>query len=443
MPNDLVSPSRRDVLAGFGSLAGASVLSWRGAAGAATSAAIALRLAPAEAALRGPAERSPVWDFVGPALPRLTEGDVADVTVTNDLPVPVVLTWRGCGGGPEAEPLLAREPLPPGRSSTIPLQFHQSGTALCDARLLGDGQPGVLPACGLVVGERRPPAVDADHLVAVADWRIRPDGTLAAPGTPATDATTVFTANGTTALDVPVQRHARLRFRFINCCHRTAIALKLENHDVRVVAIDGRPAAPFVARDGQLMLAPGTRIDALVDATGQPGTTASLWLHDGISPRPLGRLLYAAGDPLRPAALPPPSPLADDGQPQHLALASAQRVELDVNAEPGSGVTGWQRPAAFVRSNAPAFRARRGRTVVLALTNHAATPVTFHLHGHHVRWLDRLDDGWKPFWLDTLLLPAGQSIRVAFLAEHTGAWLLEAMGTDWAAPRLVHWYAVD
>ena len=67
----------------------------------------------------------------------------------------------------------------------------------------------------------------------------------------------------------------------------------------------------------------------------------------------------------------------------------------------------------------------------------------FHLHGHHFRLLDRLDDGWKPFWLDTLAIEAGQTQRIAFAAEYAGRWLMESMETDWAAPRLVRWYGVE
>ena len=81
--------------------------------------------------------------------------------------------------------------------------------------------------------------------------------------------------------------------------------------------------------------------------------------------------------------------------------------------------------------------------MVLALTNRASIPAVFHLHGHHFRLLDRLDDGWKPFWLDTLLIDAGQTQRIAFAAQHAGRWLLESMASDWAAPRLVRWYSVE
>ena len=81
--------------------------------------------------------------------------------------------------------------------------------------------------------------------------------------------------------------------------------------------------------------------------------------------------------------------------------------------------------------------------MVLALTNRSDAPSVFHLHGHHFRLLDRLDDGWKPFWLDTLALEPGQTQRIAFAAEHAGHWLIESVATDWAAPRFVRWYAVD
>ena len=85
-------------------------------------------------------------------------------------------------------------------------------------------------------------------------------------------------------------------------------------------------------------------------------------------------------------------------------------------------------PANFATSAAPAFRARAGRTVVLALTNRGDIATVFHLHGHHFRLLDRLDDGWKPFWLDTLAIEAGQTQRIAFAAEHAGRWLMEIDG---------------
>ena len=80
---------------------------------------------------------------------------------------------------------------------------------------------------------------------------------------------------------------------------------------------------------------------------------------------------------------------------------------------------------------------------MLALDNRTDVAHAVHLHGHHFRLLDRLDDGWKPFWLDTLAFEAGQTQRIAFAANNVGRWLMEAFVADWAAPRQVRWYGVD
>jgi FtsP/CotA-like multicopper oxidase with cupredoxin domain len=103
----------------------------------------------------------------------------------------------------------------------------------------------------------------------------------------------------------------------------------------------------------------------------------------------------------------------------------------------------WVTPGSFASSAAPAFRTKAGRTVVLALSNRGDLSEVFHLHGHHFRLLDRLDDGWKPFWLDTLAIEPGQTQRIALSAEYAGHWLMETMATDWAAPRLLRFYIVD
>jgi FtsP/CotA-like multicopper oxidase with cupredoxin domain len=125
--------------------------------------------------------------------------------------------------------------------------------------------------------------------------------------------------------------------------------------------------------------------------------------------------------------------------PSQLDLKNALRFDVAL----GGPRTDWATPATFAVTAPPAFRAKVGRTVVLALTNRAGIATVFHLHGHHFRLLDRLDDGWKPFWLDTLAVEPLQTQRIAFSAEHAGRWLIEATATDWAAPRLVRWYSVE
>ena len=397
-------------------------------------------------ALRPGEPDTPIWSLqdTKPSLgPRFKRGDTLQVTLGNELPVPTVLNWRGIEGVPAAEALATRPPLAPGATESLTIPLRHAGTLLGDFRLLGDGQARPSRALPLIVGESEPVAVDRDEVFLIEDWHLRPDGAAITPGTDPKDTVPIYTVNGRTALDVPVRTNERLRLRFINGFQRNVIAIKIEKYEVRVMALDGQPSEPFLARNGTLVLAPGTRVDAFVDATAPPGSTSSLLLHDGKGARPIARLVTADVSPIRDAPLPATPPLPSNGLPAHLDLKNASRVDLTLGARTLSGPQAdWVTPASFVNSAAPAFRTRAGRTVVLALTNRADIPAVFHLHGHHFRLLDRLDDGWKPFWLDTLAIDAGQTQRIAFAAENTGRWLMESVATDWAAPRLVRWYNV-
>ena len=333
---------------------------------------------------------------------------------------------------PPAQPLLAR-PLASGGKDSFAVALRHAGTFICDLRLLGDGHARPLPARAMVVSENEPIAADRDEVFLIEDWRLRPDGSAIAPGTDAKDVMAHYTVNGRPAPDVSIRANERLRLRIINGCQRNVIALKIEDHPLLVVAIDGQPAEPFPARDGQLVLAPGTRIDVFIDAVRPPGSISSIVLHDGKEPRPIARLVTSGDAPLRNALLPAAVALPSNALPPQLELRNALRFELTLGVAGGSQPD-WIRPANRTTAIAPAFRAKPGRVVVLALTNRAAIPTVFHLHGHHFRLLDRLDDGWKPFWLDTLAVESGQTQRIAFAAEYAGHWLMESMATDWAAP---------
>jgi FtsP/CotA-like multicopper oxidase with cupredoxin domain len=399
--------------------------------------ALMLQAKAAAIALRPGQPDTPIWSLQGPAPDpalRFRRGEELDITVRNELAVPAALDWRGLDGVATAEPLTSRAPLAPGGSDTIQLPLRHAGTFLCDAALLGDGQVRPVRGFPLIVTESEPVAVDHDEVLLVEEWRLRPDGNAIAPGIDPKGTVPLYTLNGQTSFELSATGNERLRLRFINGSQRTVLAIKLENHDVRVMAVDGEPCEPFLARNGAVVLAPGSRADAFVDTR----TTSSILLHDGKQAHPIGTLAISGYTHRRVALLPAP-PLPSNGLPLQLDLKAALRVDLTLGGQQGD----WVAPASFAGSAAPAFRAKAGRVVVLALTNRGQLPAVFHLHGHHFRLLDRLDDGWKPFWLDTLSIDAGQTHRIAFAAEYAGRWLLETMAVDWAAPRLVRWYSIE
>jgi FtsP/CotA-like multicopper oxidase with cupredoxin domain len=386
--------------------------------------------------LRAGGAETPVWMLASPDL-RFRRGDNLKVEFANDLKVHVGLDWRGIGGVPAIETLIGRRLLAPAGWESVRIPLHHAGTFLCDMSLLATEN--ALPARGqpMVVAETEPVSVDRDEVLLVEEWRLRVDGTAVVPGADPAEASVSYTLNGKPSVDVSARSNERLRLRFINGSRRSVIALKLEHADVTVMAIDSRPAEPFPARNGAMVLAPGARIDAFVDVTAPPGSNLKILLHDGKQARTIGFVIVSRDPPARPAPLPPPTPLPSNGLPAQLDLKNALRAELVLNGPD------WIVTPNLANSPKPVFRTKAGRIVVLALTNRADTATVFRLHGHHFRLLDRLDDGWKPFWLDTLAIEPGQTQRIAFAAEHAGQWLIESTAADWAAQRFVRWYAVE
>ncbi len=440
MAERILRLNRRALISGLGAAVLAPAMP--GIAATPRHASLVLQAKDGIIALRPGAPETPIWSFQEPTPEpafRFRRGDELEITVRNDLPVPTLLNWHGLDGVPAAEPLAARPPLSARDSETQVIPLRHAGTSLCDLRLLGDARARPLPACAVVVEESEAVLVDRDQVFLIEDWRLRPDGTAIAPGTDPKDATPLYTVNRRAILDVQARGRERLRFRFINGCQRNVIALKIEDYEVRVMALDGQPSEPFPARNGALVLSPGGRADAFVDVTMPPGSASKILLHDGTAAHPIGQLLVSGEPPIRAGDLSPALPLPSNGLPGQLELKNAQRFDVAL----GGRQAEWVMPANFDNSSPPVFRAKAGRTVVLTLTNRGELPEVFHLHGHHFRLLDRLDDGWKPFWLDTLAIESGQTQRIAFAAEFAGRWLIETMATDWAAPRLVRWYNVE
>jgi len=440
MADRIFGLDRRELMAGLGAAVLGPVLP--GIAATEGRRSLSLQARAGSLALRPGAPETPIWSLQSPpqdARFRFRRGEELEISLQNELPIPVALNWHGMDGIPAAAPLAARPPLPAGATEKLAIPLHQAGTLMCDLRLLGDGQARPSGALGVIVGESEAPTVDRDELFLIEDWRLRPDGTAIAPGIDAKDTTAIYTINGLATLYIAMRIHERLRLRFINGCQRNVIAIKMEEQEVRVMALDGQPSEPFRARNGALVLALGGRVDAFIDASAPAGSTSAILLHDGQQARPIARLVTSGEPALRDAPLAAAPPLPSNGLPSRLDLKNALRLELTL----GGAQSGWVAAADFEAAAAPAFRTRAGRIVVLALANRAGIATVFHLQGHHFRVLDRLDDGWKPFWLDTLAIEPGQTQRIAFAAEYAGHWLMENVATDWAAPRLVRWYSVE
>lgn len=283
----------------------------------------------------------------------------------------------------------------PGAKGTFPLRPSDAGTFWYRAWPRRANAPNRGLYGFLVVEESESVDVDRDVPLALDEWT-PPSGPR------------VVRANAQPEATVAVRAGERVRLRLLNAAPDRYMPLRLDGQNVWVMALDGQPAEPFAARDGRIGLAPGGRADLFVDAR-EPGASISLLL-DGPEPAPLARIVSRDEPPAKRRA-DPPRPLPANPLPQRIDFRAALRPEIQLDASTGSG--------------SPAFSIRRGRPAVLALSNGLPIPAAVHIHGQAVRLLDQLDDGWKPFWLDTLIVAPDRTERVAFIPEVPGRWPIE------------------
>jgi FtsP/CotA-like multicopper oxidase with cupredoxin domain len=402
-------------------------------------------------------------------------GEEVRVRLVNELPEATVIHWHGLRlpNAMDGVPHLTQAPIEPGQSFDYRFTANDAGTFwyhshLYSSEQLERGLYGVL-----IVDEPESVDVDRDVTLVLDDWRLTQDGAIDEKTFrsfhDAAHAGRIgghVTVNSAPSLDIPVKANERMRLRLVNSANARLFALRLAQHDVRVMAVDGQPAEPFLARDGRITLAPGSRADIFVDATLAPGASAPILVEDLRRQETLlARLSYEAAGAARPARRPDAKPLPANPLPERIDFRNAFRLDIPVEGgamsdlmrrgmtgqgaeTPGHGIDPRARiwtMAGFASSghHGPAlFAVRRGRAVMISFMNRTAFPHAMHLHGHHFRLLDRLDDGWRPFWLDTVLIEPQQTVRIAFVADNPGKWMIHCHMLEHMETGMAAWFEV-
>ena len=79
---------------------------------------------------------------------------------------------------------------------------------------------------------------------------------------------------------------------------------------------------------------------------------------------------------------------------------------------------------------------------MFALANKTAVVQAMRLWGHVARLLHSMDDGWEPYWRDTILIQPGRSAHVAFVADNPGKWPFESAIPEHRAAGVGTWFQV-
>ena len=79
---------------------------------------------------------------------------------------------------------------------------------------------------------------------------------------------------------------------------------------------------------------------------------------------------------------------------------------------------------------------------VVAITNRSSWSQVITTHGHVFRVLHALDDGWEPFFLDTVIVPENRTVRIALIADNPGKWLIRSAILEHMESGVLTWFEV-
>lgn len=439
--------TRRAVLAGAGAVA--AVLSHPETARSQPAGLLIAR--PAVARLRGPdAAGSSVLTYggsvPGPVL-AARQGEAFAIQFRNGMPDPSSLIWHGlridnhrAGYGDMGGP-----GIPPGATADLSFVPPDAGLFLYRPWHPRHGQRQFMQGMAglLAVEGAGPPVADRDEVLLIQDWRIAEDGRLfAGDDEPPAGLVSHLTVNGRPDLVVEGRGNERLRLRLANGTTNRLIQITIGGREPWLVALDGQPSEVFPLTEGRLLLAPCQRADLVVDLPAEPLVSVPVTVANLAGASLSGRLAAGTAAPVRPAPLPPPKALPANPIPQAMEFRGAVRAELPVAVTAAGALTfaGRQDREA---AEQPAFRASSGAVVVMTLPNRSGRFQCVHVHGHHARLLDALDDGWKPYFLGTAVLAPDATTRLAFVADRPGRWPVELQPINDDAAALMAWFEVD
>lgn len=458
-------PTRRAALAGLGA---ATTLALAGRAGAQAEAPLrTVVAAPGKARLRpAPAGETEIWTLdgtsPGPAL-RIKLGETLRLKLENRTERPLALHWHGLRGAAAMDGVggFSQQPVAPGESFEYRLTPTEPGTILYRPLVIaGASEPAGRGLSGiLVVEEAEPLKVDRDLPILVSDWLLGDDHVIQPFVADAPESAAAgrlgswLTVNGGSPPQrITVAPGSRVRLRLANACNARIMRLRFDGVKATVVAVDGQPTDSFEPVRAQLPFAPGTRYDLIVDMPEEAGATAIVMALIG-SGVPLVRLVTEGTRkpaPTVPAALKPnPSlPAAvrmQDATRPVLVIEGGARITPDLKLDLAG--LDLARPwlvngGVGATDGKPLFSVKRGTPIVMAIDNRTAFIQPIHVHGHAFRLLHPLDDGWEPYFLDTVQIPEGKRLHIAFIAENPGRWLVSSTVLERFDRGLWTWFEV-
>lgn len=377
-----------------------------------------------------------------PGMPIIVnKGDTVSITGINNLPNATNIHWHGLvvpndQDGPG-------KTLKPGKRFSYSFKVNESGTYWYHSHyrpVLDQVDKGLYAP--FIVKAPEDDLYSGDHVLVLDDWYLDANGNrLQGTSRGAMERFgNIETVNGKTgsAIEPLVLRKGELhKLRFINASTAAVHTINISGHKFRVTHTDGHPLVEPYETD-TITLSPGERIDVEVAAVGEEGKSyvikserSELGINIPVN--------YQAGQvsTVLSPFVPPQSrniPGIDNRAPDFtLDLNSVMDMtSMSMPAtEPGAmdNMMRWTINGKSYPDTDP-IKVKLGQVVKMRLWNKDVTTAEkmdhpIHIHG---TWFQIVSlNGRKPereIWKDTVNVPAGEYVDIAFTMTNPGMWML-------------------
>ena len=443
-----------------------------------------LELKPSKASLLADNDiLTDVWAYdgivPGPTI-RARKGQEISIEVVNLLDQPTTIHWHGIRieNSMDGVAGLTQPPIQPGESFIYRFTPPDAGTYWYHPHnrsweQLARGLYGAL----IVEGDAKSDSFDRDYLILVDDWRLDKKGQIDEASFGSLHDWShggrlgnELTLNGKAYERLEVTPGDRVRLRLVNTANARVLRFAIEGHVPFVIALDGQAIDPITMDEKGISIAPSQRVDLLVDIKGKPGDEIRILETSGNEGLIAGHFVCVEGQ--RGSILEAPifTLLQNDIPGPNLENAAKFEVVMTGGAMRflASGIyqgeqhdgrtlaTEYKQMWAFNgmagMSMSPFFSVAQGKSVIIDLVNETLWPHAIHFHGHHFRILSRHTIGkeststMEPYeetaFRDTVLVERDESVKIAFVADNPGKWMIHCHMLEHQASGMGTWFEI-
>ncbi|HEY5363657.1 MAG TPA: multicopper oxidase family protein [Aestuariivirga sp.] len=380
----------------------------------------------------------------------LVYGQPFRALLRNQLSEETAIHWHGLTPpvAQDGVPMLVGEPLKAGESRNYDFINKKVGTHWMHSHMGLQEQQ--LLAAPLIVHETAKPVFDdQEHVVMLHDFTFRDPAEILAEldggdapqmarmeVNPAHSSTMAMAsdikfdallANDRTLDDpevVKVEKGAALRIRLINAASATNLWVELGELKGQLIAVDGNAVKPINV--SRFPLAIAQRADVRITIPNENGAWPILFhsesshLHGGIYLKAGSGLVDQIFD------------LCQASAPIGLEFEAMLRVPYALHKSPlvqheTIALTGGDDHHQFGFNGRPMmhdvlFKVKQGTRVEVAFRNETVMAHPMHIHGHYFQVTEINDVAFEGAQRDTILVPAGYTVKVQFEADNPGLW---------------------